>query len=109
MIKHNAGFYEEKIREIWDSIVPDLVEEQFPKGECEERGRAILLVALIYIKVLPKLNAFYKPVIDKGKLIKEINPLNSEIVHYTRNAVRNLAKAIAQKAEEIVKYDGMKQ
>lgn len=52
---------EDKIlREIWDNIVPDLVEKHFPKGECKERGQAIVLVALIYVELLPLLQDYYK-------------------------------------------------
>lgn len=30
----------------WDTLV-DILEGQFPKGECEERGRAIVMLAHI--------------------------------------------------------------
>jgi hypothetical protein len=58
---------EGKIKEIWDSIVPDLVEEHFPKHQCKERGQAIVLTALIYCKVLPKLFATFPQPLDEGK------------------------------------------
>ena len=33
-------------------ILPDLVEDHFPKGECKERGAAIVLSAMIMQKIL---------------------------------------------------------
>ena len=35
----------------WDKMV-DILEEQFPKGECKERGRAIVMLSLIEIILL---------------------------------------------------------
>ncbi len=43
---------EGKFKSIWDSIVPDLMEEQYPKGKCEGRGKALLFQALLYCKLL---------------------------------------------------------
>ena len=62
---------QDKVRKVWDSIVPDLVEEYFPKNECEERGKAIVLVARIYIKVLPLFSA-----LDEGKMRKALKSIN---------------------------------
>ena len=33
-------------------ILPDLVEEHFPKGKCQERGQAIVLAALIIQQIM---------------------------------------------------------
>lgn len=37
------------MEEFKEVIIPDLVEKSFPKGQCTERGAAIVLVAEIYI------------------------------------------------------------
>ncbi len=42
---------EEKFKNIWDGIVPDLLEEQYPKGKCEGRGKVLLFQALLYCKL----------------------------------------------------------
>lgn len=59
---------EEKIKGIWDSIVPDLIEKYFPKEKCKERGEALVLIARIYCEVLPKLNTLYNS--DREKWLK---------------------------------------
>ena len=48
----------EAIRE----MLPDLVDEFFPKHNCRERGEAIVLVAQLHIKILQK-----QPIKLKGK------------------------------------------
>lgn len=37
--------------EDWMNLVGDLVEENFPKGECSERGNALVLVAELTVKL----------------------------------------------------------
>jgi hypothetical protein len=38
----------DKIRD----MLPDLIDEHFPKHECKERGQAIVLASMLYIKIL---------------------------------------------------------
>lgn len=121
---------DEKGKEIWSSMVSDLIEQYFPKGKCKERGQALMLVALIYCKVLLKLcenckeeklntvakyfkkyNRSLKPRISEGKLANIILENNGR--DYCRacdpsfckppcKAIKDLAHAITQ-AEEIIK------
>lgn len=37
--------------EEWMDLITDLVDENFPKGECAERGNALVLVAELTIKL----------------------------------------------------------
>lgn len=37
--------------EEWMALITDLVDENFPKGECTERGNALVLVAELTIKL----------------------------------------------------------
>ena len=41
--------------EEWEAII-DLVDETFPKGECKERGKALVLIPemLLILNILPK-------------------------------------------------------
>lgn len=39
-----------RYKEIED-MMPDLIEKHFPKGECKERGHAIVLLAEFYIAI----------------------------------------------------------
>ena len=48
--------------EVIREMLPDLVEEFFPKHKCKERGEAIVLVAQLYIKIVQK-----QPIKLKGK------------------------------------------
>ena len=37
--------------EEWMALITDLVDENFPKGECKERGHALVLVAELTLKL----------------------------------------------------------
>ena len=81
MERKKSKMNDEKLRKIWDSIVPDLVEEHFPKGKCKERGQAIVLVALIYCEVLPKLCENCKE--EKlNTVAKYFKKYNKDLAHY---------------------------
>ena len=38
-------------RKDWLDLISDLVEKNFPKGECKERGHALVLVAEITVEL----------------------------------------------------------
>lgn len=53
-------------------ILSDLIEQHFPKGECKERGTAIVLGAMLLIKF----EAYHKQEVERildGLMLKEIN------------------------------------
>ncbi len=40
----------------YTNIVTDILEKEFPKGECQERGNALVLISLLLIELHRKLN-----------------------------------------------------
>ena len=59
--------------EEWNKIC-DLVEEIFPKGQCQERGRALVLVPkmLLILNILPKEYEKTESKTNKTSVSKEV-------------------------------------
>lgn len=53
---------EEEMKNVCMKFTPDLVEDYFPKGECKERGQALVLHAEMILKICP---AIYSLIIKK--------------------------------------------
>ena len=64
---------------IENTITPELVEDNFPKGACKERGKAILLHAEMLIAIADLFKDFH--MVKKGKDIQlpERKNFNSEV------------------------------
>jgi len=91
--------------EIFDSIrdiTPELVEKHFPKGECKERGAAIVLHAEMLIAIAHALaGKLAKPQMEREELIKLLDEgFRKHICSSNKYSLEDLADAILKPKEK---------
>lgn len=63
------------LKEVLKEEMADLVEECFPKGECKERGKALVLSAIMWL--------LFEKVIDQA-IASEIDEYTDKVIAQTR-------------------------
>jgi hypothetical protein len=98
----------EKVDIIHNDITPELVEQNFPKGQCKERGQAILLHAQMLIAIQQIINDALAQIKSEIKKIIEAHPnvsfklkLNAKEKFIWLTAIQEYKEAMLKKLEEI--------